>query len=296
MKRYELPDYPGLKRLGRNWGFPNANDIAWENEKSILFIHPLELGGTLYRFNLDNGRLENLFPEFRFMNFQLTSDKKRMAFTGWRKEESSFGKLWLSTNNAPPVAIGESVLGKYDLDYFGWVYDENSIVFSYDCQPKTTCLGVINLQTLELDKIFDTKSTGFPVTNFVSIDSEKIAFDIRADFDRGRFFDLKKQEVIILPFEKDRNRSLRKVVSRNWLAGLISPRDEKGRQIFLATNDFKCVKRPFKDLAGIYEFDVLDTTEDVKFLIRDYSGLLYTLSMKEAIRPQTLDQFFTCPP
>ncbi len=291
-EKYTLPKYPGVERLGVNFNFPHAYKIALENEKSALFLDiDWRPGATFYRYNVDNQKLDLVFSDFRSMNFQLSPDKSLVGFTGWLFQNVIDGKLWVSTMNGTPSMVGEQSLGKYYLSFLGWSYDGKSLVIYYKCKSNVQCLGVVDLKTQEVKEIFEFGIENHPISNFEWINPDQFIFDTGKDV---AIFDINKKELKTLPLKDLRANSLKRLRSRDWLVGIGDPSGTGKRQLVFISSNYRCIKSPFKELTTISSIDVFETPDDIKILMKDDGGLLYLMSLKDALKPISMDQLFIC--
>lgn len=292
---YLLPEYPGVKRLGTTRSdFPHAFNSAWETENTILFLKlENKPGGDFYRYSLDSDTLEQVFQNFLGFMFQLSPDKKYIAFSGWPKESSVHRQIWLASLNSQPAVIGSKSLSKYDLGFLGWLYDGKSLMFGYSANKR---ISIINKDTEDIVD-FSLREGELNVTGkFTALDSQHVMVNNAAG-SGIMVLNISTRTVEVYSYGNSAVGTITRIPSKNWLVGTIHHPEinNGGGQLFFVPNDNQCVKEPFKDLIGIAKVDAIESGDTIFLLLEDTYGYLYVMNLNEALHTKNLGQFFTCP-
>jgi hypothetical protein len=297
---FMLPDHPALTKLGTYYGFPQVFEVAWESEKIILFLgaESLQDFNYMYRYNLETNTLVKILPDFFVNHFRLSPDKKYIAIIGSKRAASLDSKLWVVSLETPSEIIGEKAFSSYSLGYLGWSLDGKALYFSRQCKSKTICISKFDLAAKTVSEVYKLKQKDDPLQNFEEIAPQQLLLTVRdRDIIRPYLVNLAAHQLKYIEVGNGDYGGFIKLRSRDWMVGTFADwNSTSGDRFIFVSDDLKCRKTVFNSLNVLDNYDVLETPQDLKFLFIDKHGGLYTLSLKEVIQPQTLDQFFTCDP
>jgi hypothetical protein len=293
---YLLPEYPGLKRVGNRagvtlgirLGFPRAARITWESPNAILFT---DLNtNEFYRFSIADSRLERVYQDYIVHYFHLSPDQRYVAFTGspidWPFIERVYSQLWLSELGGTPVKIGNDVAKEFDFGNFGWTQDGNALIVDYVCEPKIVCIGYLKKDTGELIIVY--KMDQGINWGYTEIAPGKIVFVPFNQENVIAILDVSQGKVDRIDFGGKDIGDLNYIASKKWVVGI------DGGEIFFATTDFSCVKKPFSGLSSIENLDILETSAGLSLLLRDSDYYLYTLDVDETVQQKIFDPSSGC--